>query len=118
MGLFATWRPALAENRGTRRALPGELNRVERRPAALNRRSACNLSRSKRMQTRVETAAAVRYGVLPNFFRRLRGNRYQETEAQLLEKEQGLHYLLALGSQMPWTADAKGQILYIDTRWL
>ena len=70
------------------------------------------------MQTRVETAAAVRYGVLPNFFRRLRGNRYQETEAQLLEKEQGLHYLLALGSQMPWTADAKGQILYIDPRWL
>jgi two-component system, sporulation sensor kinase E len=70
------------------------------------------------MQTRVETAAAVRFGVLPNFFRLLLGTKYQKKEDPLPEKELDLHYLLALGSQIPWTADADGQILYIDPRWL
>lgn len=70
------------------------------------------------MQTRVETAAAVRLGVLPNFFRILLGTKYQKTEDRLLDNEQDLRYLLALGSQIPWTADANGQILYVDPRWL
>jgi PAS domain S-box-containing protein len=45
-------------------------------------------------------------------------SRYQRTEDRLFEQEQDFHYLAALGSQMPWTADAQGQLLYVDPRWL
>jgi PAS domain S-box-containing protein len=44
--------------------------------------------------------------------------RYQKTEDRLFEREQDLHYLVALGSQIPWTADARGQLLYFEPRWL
>jgi PAS domain S-box-containing protein len=43
---------------------------------------------------------------------------YQRTEDRLFEKEQDLHYFVVLGSQLPWTADTHGQLLYIDPRWL
>jgi PAS domain S-box-containing protein len=48
----------------------------------------------------------------------LLGTRYQRTEDRLFEKEQDFHYLVLLGSQIPWTADTGGQLLYIDPRWL
>jgi len=44
--------------------------------------------------------------------------RYQKTEDRLFESEQDLHYLVVLGSQIPWTADAQGQLLYFEPRWL
>lgn len=44
--------------------------------------------------------------------------RYQKTEDRLFEKEQDLHYLIMLGSQIPWTANARGQLLYFEPRWL
>jgi len=44
--------------------------------------------------------------------------RYQKTEDRLFEKEQDLHYLVILGSQIPWTADPHGQLLYFEPRWL
>ncbi len=48
----------------------------------------------------------------------LLGTEYQRTEERLFEKEQDLHYLIVLGPQIPWTADAGGQLLYVDSRWL
>jgi PAS domain S-box-containing protein len=44
--------------------------------------------------------------------------RHQKTEKSLFETEQDLHYLVVLGSQIPWTADAQGQLLYFEPRWL
>ena len=44
--------------------------------------------------------------------------RYQNAEDLLFEREQDLHYLVVLGSQIPWTADAHGQLLYFEPRWL
>jgi PAS domain S-box-containing protein len=44
--------------------------------------------------------------------------RYQKTEYRLFEREQDLHYLVVLGSQIPWTADPQGQLLYFEPRWL
>jgi PAS domain S-box-containing protein len=44
--------------------------------------------------------------------------RFQTTEDRLFEREQDLHYLIVLGSQIPWTADARGQVLYFEPRWL
>lgn len=41
---------------------------------------------------------------------------YQRTEDRLFEREQDLHYLITLGSQIPWTADASGKILGVDPR--
>jgi PAS domain S-box-containing protein len=48
----------------------------------------------------------------------LLGTEHQKTEDRLFEKEQDLHYLSVLGPQIPWTADTRGQLLYIDSRWL
>lgn len=42
----------------------------------------------------------------------------QRTEEQLFEKEQDLHYFAVLGSQIQWTADGDGKLLYVDPRWL
>lgn len=44
--------------------------------------------------------------------------RYQKTEDRLFEREQDFHYLVVLGSQIPWVADAQGQLLYFEPRWL
>jgi PAS domain S-box-containing protein len=43
---------------------------------------------------------------------------HQRTEDRLFEKEQDLHYFVALGTQIPWTADHHGNVLYVDPRWL
>ncbi len=43
---------------------------------------------------------------------------HHRTEDRLFEKEQDLHYFVALGTQIPWTADPHGKVLYVDPRWL
>jgi PAS domain S-box-containing protein len=43
---------------------------------------------------------------------------YREAEERLFEKEQDLRYLVALGSQIPWTADTDGQLLHVGQRLL
>jgi len=42
---------------------------------------------------------------------------HQRTEAELREREEDVHYMIALSPQVSWTADAGGRVQYIDSKW-
>ena len=42
---------------------------------------------------------------------------HQRTAAELHEREEDLHYMIALSPQVSWTADASGRVQYIDPKW-
>ena len=42
---------------------------------------------------------------------------HQRTAAELREREEDLHYMIALSPQISWTADAGGCVQYIDPKW-